>query len=43
MTFGAARTKKRAVLPIDIVPAIVGTGLNQFAMSEIMRLQNLGK
>ena len=29
--FGAARTKKRGVLPIDIVPAIVGTGLNQFA------------
>ncbi len=29
--FGASRTKKRGVLPIDIVPAIVGTGLNQFS------------
>ena len=29
--FGAARTKKRGVLPIDVVPAIIGTGLNQFA------------
>lgn len=29
--FGASRIKKRGVLPIDIVPAIIGTGLNQFA------------
>jgi hypothetical protein len=29
--FGAATYKKRGVLPIDIVPAIVGSGLNQFA------------
>lgn len=29
--FGASTHKKRGVLPIDIVPGIVGTGLNQFA------------
>lgn len=29
--YGAARFKKRGCLPIDIVPTIVGTGLNQFA------------
>ena len=28
--FGSATYKKRGVLPVDIVPAIVGTGLNQF-------------
>lgn len=29
--FGASATKMRGCLPIDIVPAIVGTGLNNFA------------
>lgn len=29
--YGASTHKKRGVLPIDIVPAIIGTGLNQFA------------
>ncbi len=30
--FGAARHDMRAVLPVDRIPAIIGTGLNQFAM-----------
>jgi hypothetical protein len=29
--FGAATHMKRGVIPVDLVPAIVGTGLNQFA------------
>ena len=29
--FGASTHMKRGVIPIDLVPAIVGTGLNQFA------------
>lgn len=29
--FGASTHMKRAVIPVDLVPAIVGTGLNQFA------------
>lgn len=31
IAFGAATHKKRGVLPVDVVPAIIGTGLNQFA------------
>lgn len=30
--FGASSFKKRGVIPVDAVPAIVGTGLNQFAL-----------
>jgi len=30
--YGAAQFKKRGCLPIEIVPAIVGSGLNQFAV-----------
>lgn len=29
--YGASGIKKRGVLPVDIIPQIVGTGLNQFA------------
>jgi hypothetical protein len=29
--FGASDYKKRGVIPVDLVPAIIGTGLNQFA------------
>jgi len=29
--FGASTHMKRGVIPVDLVPAIVGTGLNQFA------------
>lgn len=31
--FGCARNKRQAVLPVDIIPGIVNTGLNQFALN----------
>jgi len=43
--FGASTHMKRGVIPIDLVPAIVGTGLNQFAPdrnNEIAKAWELG-
>jgi hypothetical protein len=43
--FGASTHMKRGVIPIDLVPAIVGTGLNQFAPArndEIAKAWELG-
>lgn len=43
--FGASSHMKRGVIPIDLVPAIVGTGLNQFAPernNDIARAWELG-
>ena len=31
--FGAAKDKMHAILPVTAIPAIIGTGLNQFAMT----------
>lgn len=44
--FGAATNKMMGVLPVAAIPAIVGTGLNQFAMNrnnEIANSWELGK
>jgi len=43
--YGASDHMKRGVIPIDLVPAIVGTGLNQFATernNEIAKAWELG-
>lgn len=43
--FGASTHMKRGVIPVDLVPAIVGTGLNQFAPdrnNEIAKAWELG-
>lgn len=31
VAYGAAKHKRRAVVPVNLIPAIIGTGLNQFA------------
>ena len=44
--FGASDYKKRGVIPVDLVPAIIGTGLNQFAVNrnnEIATSWELGR
>ncbi len=44
--FGSAKDKLQGILPVTAVPAIVGTGLNQFAMSrnnEIAMSWELGR
>jgi hypothetical protein len=43
--YGASTHMKRGVIPVDLVPAIVGTGLNQFATdrnNEIAKAWELG-
>jgi hypothetical protein len=43
--FGASKHMKRGVIPVDLVPAIVGTGANQFAPdrnNEILKNWQLG-
>lgn len=44
--FGSSDYKKRGVIPVDLVPAIIGTGLNQFAQdrnNEIATSWELGR
>ena len=46
VAYGAATHMRRAVVPVDAVPAIVGTGLNQFAVQrndEIAKSWELGR
>ena len=46
VAYGASKHKRRGVIPVDLVPAIVGTGLNQFAMKrndEIATSWELGR
>lgn len=46
VAYGAAKHKRRAVLPVNVIPAIVGSGLNQFAPArndEIARSWELGR
>jgi hypothetical protein len=38
--YGADMNKTRAILPIEVVPAIVNTGLNQFAMTRNNQMAN---
>lgn len=44
--YGSSDYKKRGVIPVDLVPAIIGTGLNQFAQdrnNEIATSWELGR
>ncbi len=46
VAFGSAKHKRRAVIPVNYAPAIINSGLNQFAPSrndEIARSWELGK
>jgi hypothetical protein len=46
VAFGAPKHDRRGVIPVDLVPAIIGTGLNQFAQdrnNEIATSWELGR